>query len=385
MKDKILLFQSPLADFCIAPWGSVIYLGNGRFDLDHKKAFNRQRRNLHAGGNMSRILRSPRWGVPVGQEFDYKHPDYFPVLRKYLEILHNPCQGTPKGQGARVVIEPFDGCSEKHWYDKANYEEARKLQRTFFAQTADLDFVDIGAGNEMNDQDDSLALFRDVIIPEFDKVGKIPFSYGATYSVKHGDKLIVAQKQEASKKWGDDTSFAIYKQVHGCWDKLSENFVQAVKYWARHPMCTFFSVDGCKNSKSPCDFYQDQVRPSPVEFMEMVKYVLDYINAGLIPTFLLETGQPKIAVEFISKVWDNDQCGALPIIAASELYKKVFGVYPFNWGKYPNDWVEPPSPGPDPTPEPPPPGPPVQIKPCSYFWKRHNYWHWLRCIFCGKH
>jgi len=36
-------------------------------------------------------------------------------------------------------------------------------------------------------------------------------------------------------------------------------------------------------------------------------------------------------------------------------------------------------------PEPPePPAPPV-VKPCSYFWKRHNYWHWLRCVLFKRH
>jgi len=383
MKDKILISPSPLADFCVAPWGSVLYLGNGRFALDHEKAFNRQRRMLNAGANMSRILRSPRWAVPAGQEFDYTHPDYFPVLRKYLKILHNPCQGTPTGQGARVVIEPFDGCSEKRWYNKAYYEEARQLLRAFFYQTADLDFVDIGAGNEMEDQDDSLPLFRDVIIPEFDKVGRVPFSYGATYSVRHGDGLIVAQKQVASKKWGDDTSFAIYKQVHGCRDQSSENLIQAVEWWARHRMCTFFSVDGVRDGASPCDFYDDQVRPSAAQFMGAVKHVLDYVSAGLKPKFTLSTGQPKFAFEFISKVWNNDACGALPIIAVSELYKAKFGEWPENWGKYPNDWIEPPTPPSPPPPE--PPTPPIVIKPCSYFLKRRNIWHWLRCVLFGKH
>jgi hypothetical protein len=97
----------------------------------------------------------------------------------------------------------------------------------------------------------------------------------------------------------------------------------------------------------------------------------------------MTTGQVKCAFEFISKVWNNDACGILPIIAVSELHKAVFGEYPFNWGKYPLDWVEPIPPIP---PEPPiPPTPPVQVKPCCYFWNRHNYWHWIRCLILGKH
>ena len=385
MKDQFLIFQSGLCDFSAAEWG-VLKFKDGIFDLDEPKAFNRQRRMLNAGGNMSRILRSSPWGVPDGQMFDYTHPQYFPILRRYLKILNNPCQTVPTGQGARVVIEPFDGCSEKWMY--TDHKKAGDLLRTFLANTADLDFVDIGSGNECEDNGYP-HLFRDVIIPAFDDFKKIPFSYGSTYNFRNSvesEKRIHDCKAAASKKWGDLTSFAIFKQVHGCCNKTSENLIQAVAWWAKHNMATFYSVDGCKRSKSPCDFYQDQVRPSREEFAEMVKYVLDYIKTMLHPKYKMTTGQVKCAFEFISKVWNNDQCGTLPIMAVSDLHKAVFGVYPFNWGKYPNDWVEPPPPGPEPEPEPPiPPTPPVQIKPCCYFWNRHNYWHWLRCILFGNH
>ena len=383
MKDKIIILQSPLADYSASHWGVIKFI-DGDPVLDKVKAFNRSRRFLNVGANCFRILRHADWDVQPGQGLDWKDPRYFPILREYLKILHNPCQGTPTGQGARVVIEPFDGCSEKWMYNKGYYyEEARQLLRAFFFQTADLDFVDIGAGNEMNKPEkESTALFRDVIIPEFDKVGKIPFSYGPSYSFKDGPDLIVGHKQEASKKWGDATSFAIYKQVHGIKDKNTDSLKQSVEWWVNHPMSTFWSVDGVKDGANPCDFYQDQVRPSVAQWLSAVKYVLDYCRRG----FTLKTGQPKFAFEFISKVWNDDMCGTFPIIAVSKLYKAKFGVYPFNWGKYPNDWVEPPPPGPEPEPEPPiPPTPPVQIKPCCYFWNRRNYLHWLRCVLFGKH
>ena len=386
MKDRILILQSGLADYSASPWG-VLRVVNGIVVLDKAKAYNRARRALNAGTNYFRILRHADWAVLPGQEFDLEDPGYFPTLRDYLAILHQPCQGTPTGQGARIVLELFDNCSEKWMYDPANYPKARNLCQIFFAQLADLDFVDFGAGNELN-RSESTALFRDVIIPEFDKVGKLPFSYGPSYSFKDGPELIVDHKQEASKKWGDDISFAIYKQVHGVRDSNSESLIQAVVWWARHRMCTFFSVDGVKNGASLCDFYQDQVRPSPAQWLSAVKYVLDYVSAGLKPKFTLSTGQPKFAFEFISKVWNNDACGALPIIAVSELYKAKFGEWPENYGKYPDDWVEPPPPEPPEPPEPePPPPPPEPEKSCYEKFIAHRpvrkwrLWDFLKCIF----
>jgi len=377
MKDKILIFHSPLCDFSTSPWG-VLKVVDGQVKLDSVKAFNRARRMLDSGVNMFRILRHAGWSVV--KEFDWKDTDYFPVLREYLITLHNPCQGASVGQGARVVIELFDNCSEQWMYDKANYDEARSLIRAFFAQLADLDFVDFGAGNEMN-KDASTALFRDVIIPEFDKVEKFPFSYGPSYSFNKGPDLIVDHKQEASKKWGDAASFAIFKQVHGIKDKDTDSLIQSVEWWVNHPMATFWSVDGVKDGASSCDFYQDQVRPSPAQWASAVKYALDYAKK-----FTLPTGQPKFAFEFISKVWNNDVCSATATEAVSQVYKTKFEQWPYNWGKYPNDWVEPDPPEPPIPPIPPePPTPPVIVKPCAYFWKRHNYLHWLRCVLFGKH
>ena len=351
--------------------------------LDKVKAFNRARLALNSGANFFRILRHAPWAVE--KEFDWEDQDYFPTLREYLAILHNPCQGLSAGQGARVVIELFDNCSEKWMYDPANYEKARTLCRTFFAQLADLDYVDFGAGNELN-KSESTALFKNVIIPEFDKVGKFPFSYGPSYSFKDGPDLIVDHKQEASKKWGDDASFAIYKQVHGIKDKNTDSLKQSVEWWVNHPMSTFWSVDGVKDGANPCDFYQDQVRPSVAQWLSAVKYVLDYCHRG----FTLKTGQPKFAFEFISKVWNDDMCGTFPIIAVSELYKTVFGVYPFNWGKYENDWVEPPIPPEPEPPEPEPPAPPPEPEKSCYdkFIAGRPFWKWqigafLKCLFHG--
>src|SRR3972149_7684440 len=364
MKDKILLLQSPLADFSTSPWG-VLKVVDGIVILDKVKAFNRSRRFLNAGANCFRVLRHAPWAIE--KEFDWEDPEYFPILKEYLATLHNPCQEPSAGQGARIVVELFDNCSEKWMYEPGNYDKARRLCRAFFAQLGDLDYVDFGSGNELN-KDESTALFKNVIIPEFDKVGKIPFSYGPSYSFNAGPDLIVDHKQEASKKWGDDTSFAIYKQVHGIRDENSENRFQAVEWWARHRMCTFFSVDGIRNGASLCAFYQDKVRPASFQFMGAVKYVLNYVSAGLHPKFTLSTGQPKFAFEFISKVWNNDACGALPIMAVSELYKAKFGIWPENYGKYPDDWVEliPPAP-----PEPPPPGPPPPPDP-----EKQPWWNW---------
>lgn len=378
MKDKVLIFPSPLADFCTAPWG-VLKVVENKVVLDYVKAFNRQRRMLDAGGNMSRMLRSPKWAVV--KEFDWKDPLYFPTLREYLKILHQPVQGVARGQGARVVIEVIDGCSEKWHYDKANRDEVELIYRTFFTKLQDLDFVDFGTGNEWN-KDDSTDVFREVVIPVFDEFKKVPFSYGPSYDYKDGPDLIVEHKQAASKRWGDATSFIIYKQVHGCKDYTSPNVRTATDYWAKHPMTTFFSVDGVKDGASPCDFYESQVRPSPVQYASILKYVLDYISAGRNPKYLLKTGQPKIAVEFISKVWNNDGCSALATKAVSEVYHNHFGSWPYNFGKYPNDWVQPTEPQP---PIPQPPTPPVQEKPCSYFWNRHNYFAWFKCVFLGKH
>lgn len=389
MRDRFLILYSPMADFSTAPWG-VLEVVDGKVVLDEAKAFNRARLALDSGANMFRILRRGVWSIQV--PFDCEDVDYWNLFRRYLSILHMPVQGTWYLDGADVLVEIFDGCSESWMYDPANYGKARQLIQAMFSHLGDLPYIKFGMGNEMQ-KAESVEFAEKVVYPEFKLAGRIPFSYGATYSTK--DDLVEKQKAKASLAWnppgapdyeiGDAVAESIYKQVHGVRDKDSIHLTDTVSYWVNHPLCTIWSVDGVFDGASDCDYYEDEngkrkTRPSVAQWKSAVKYVLDYAKR-----FALSAGQVKFGFEYLPKAINADECSAKGVLAISEEYKAKWRVWPENFGKYPNDWTEPIPPEP-PEPEPPiPPTPEPIEKPCCYYWNRHNYWHWLRCVLFGKH
>ena len=386
-KDKILIGYAPMADFSTAPWG-VLRVVDGKVTIDVTKAFNRSRLALNSGANMFRTLRRGIWSTQV--PFDWEDAGYWDTLREYLTILHMPIQGTWYLDGADVLVEIFDGCSEEknaaglQWqYDKANYGKARQLIQAMFSHLGDLPWIKFGVGNEMQ-KAESVEFVTNVVYPEFKLAGRVPFSYGATYSTK--DDYVEKQKARASLVWGDNIAYAIYKQVHGVMDKDSINLVDTVAYWANHPLCTIWSVDGVFNGASDCDYYEDEngkqkTRPSPAQWRTAVKYVLDYAKK-----FTLSNGQVKYGFEYLPKAINADTCSAKGVAAISEEYHAKWGTWPENWGKYPDDWIEPPIP---PEPEPPePPAPPPEPEKSCYdkFIAGRPFWKWqigkyIRCLF----
>lgn len=374
MSDKVLISYAPMADFSTAPWG-VLQVIDGKVTLNKPKAFNRARRMLNAGANMFRVLRRGVWSTEV--PFDWEDAGYFDRLREYVGILHQPYQNGGTGSGAIVQVEVFDGCSETWMYDQANYEKARRLMRAMFANLGDLPYVRFGVGNEMN-QAESVAFVREVAYPEFKAAGLKPISLGAMYS--RNEDVLEKQKAEASLAWDDETSFAIYRPVHGVRDKGSVFLTDTIDYWVinGNPLAVFWSADGVFDGANECDYYGNQRRPSPAEFKSAVKYALD-----LAPSFYLADKQVKYGFEYLPKAVNKDDCSARGVAAISDAYFDKWKKRPENWEKYPEDWKEPEPPTP---PDPPTPPSPPRCK-CAYWLtepKRPDVWRWIKCIFGGK-
>ena len=400
MKDKIFIGFAPMSAFSTAEWG-VLFLNDGKMNLNVAKAFNQARKVLNAGANYQRLLRRGVWALPPGGEFDWDSPGYFDLFREYLGILHQPLQGPGVGKGADVLIELFDLYDDpaKKLYEKINWNLARAMMQRMFSELGHLPYVKFGVGNELNR--DLREFISTVVFDEFKKAGRMPFSYGATYSSK--DDWLEKEKAAAAVAWkgglpdftlGDAVAEHIYRQVHGVKDQLSPNLIEAAGYWVTHPLCMIFGVDGVFDGASDCDWAisstgKIQRRPSPIQWGKAVAYVLNYKKAnGEYPAYALTKGpyqgQVKFGFEYLPKAINKDECSAKGVAAISEEYHTKWGTWPENWGKYPDDWLPPPIP---PEPEPPEPGPPppIVIKPGSYFLKRLNILGWLRCIFLGKH
>ena len=98
--------------------------------------------------------------------------------------------------------------------------------------------------------------------------------------------------------------------------------------------------------------------------MRAMDYWMDRVKSFYIPG-----GHRKFGFEYLPKARNNDDCAAKGVAAISDAYFNQFGFWPENYGRYPNDWIEPPGPI-DPNPNPIPPTPP-----CT-FWghlKRLNF------------
>ena len=378
MSDKILIGFAPLAGFSLAKWG-VLWRINGKIDLNRIKAFNQARALLNAGCNLQRVLRRGIWGISKSDEFDWESPGYWLLFREWLMILHQPYQNSGPGKGADVLVEIFDGCSESWMY--SDHVRAKRLILALFSNVGDLPWVKFGVGNELNAKP-SVDFVGDVVYPVFKDAGRVPFSFGGTYSRKHD--WLELQKKKAGALWGDEPVKYIYRQVHGIKDEHSENLLDAMIYYLekRHGLCCILGCDGVKDGASECDDDGDgeKRRPSIVQIRASTRYILE----GTID-FDLPGGHRKLGLEYVPTGINADSCFAEAVRAFSMEYKAKFGTWPENYGKYADDWIEPTPPTP---PEPPPPGPPTPPEPeksCSYFLKRLNILHWLRCILFGKH
>lgn len=379
--DNILIGFAPLAGFSASRWGVLKYAA-GKHDLDRPRAFNQARAVLDVGINYERVLRRGIWGLPVGVPvFDWEDPGYWPLFREWLTILHQPVQGIPRGPGADVLVEIFDGCSESWMY--SDYAKAKRLILAMFANLGDLSWIKFGVGNELN-KPDSVEFVKNAVYPVFKSAGLVPFSFGATYSRNHD--LLELQKKAAGALWGDDPVKRIYRQVHGVRDEKSENLLDAMYYYLEHQrgLCCILGCDGVKDGASDCDDDGDggKVRPSVTQLRALTKYILTRTI-----DFFLPGGHRKVGIEYTPSGIYNNPCHSRAIAAVSTEYEIFFGAWPANYGKYTEDWIEPEPPEPPTPPLPPtPPTPPTPpIKPCSYFLKRLNILGWLRCVLFGKH
>jgi len=382
MTDLVRICHAPKADFSTAPWG-VLKVVDGEVELDVAKAFNRARRMYQAGANTTNILRRGVWETTV--PFDYTHPRYWILLRRYLAILRQPYQYEGfHGRGATVELEIFDGSSDKNWmYD--DWPEAERLIRLMIQNTVDLPYVKLRLGNELNQP--AVIPFAKKAYPVFKEYGLIPDNYGATYSPN--ENILEALKGYADNLWQMETTKGIFRDVHGVRDATSSNLIDVYNFWfkKRHPIRIGIEMDGVFDGHSLCDRTVTaagrlQVRPSNEEWASAVRFTLDNAKNLFVPK-PIDT-KVRFSFSILPKAPNKDGCTATNIQATSLEYERKFGVLPENYGQYPNDWIEyPPLPEPLPPPPVPPPAPPE--KPCSYFWETHNYTHWLRCILFGKH
>jgi len=351
MTDKIYIIKG-LIDFLTAPAG-VLNVIDGKVVLNKQKAFNRSRIMRNAGSNMERILRRGlvSWGAE--RTFDFEDEGYWPVMREYVQILHQPYQGESPPPGADVWFEIFDGCSEDWMYQ--DYAKARRLIREAFDNLGHLPYVKFGVGNECNLKDPKKkktdpdtynnlrAWVRECVFPEFKQAGKKPFAYGAMYKRQNPPGKPGAlewQKYEAEKIWNEKTALAIYRPVHHVRDEMSGDLTDTVDFWVRHPICTIWSDDGVFDGDSIDDFAiyngKTQRRPSPEQIKKAMKYWMDYTKK-----FDLADGQIKFGFEHCGKAVNNDLVVAKNIVAISKAYFDQFGKWPENFGKYLDDWIVP--------------------------------------------
>ena len=174
MADKMLIVAGG-TPFDTRPFGGLKYDGS-TFSLNKPKIFNNARKLNNAGGNYRRVWRCgyPSWDG-MGKILDWKDPQYFPLMREYLSIIHQPIQGAGATQlppGARIWFELFDGFADEAYL--SNPSEARKMIQAMFANLGDIPYLDFSTGNELNSKD-WCDFVEFVIFPEFLEVeaGKV--------------------------------------------------------------------------------------------------------------------------------------------------------------------------------------------------------------------
>lgn len=338
--DKMIISATGCG-FDTRPFGGLLY-DEGKFYLDTAKIFNNSRKLCNAGSNYERVWRCgyASWDG-IGKLLDWQDPDYFPLMRQYLAIRHQPFQGDNPPPGRRIWFEMFNGNEDKDLL--ADPIKARIMMQSLFALLGDLNYVDFSIGNEMESKE-WCDFARNVILLEFDKANRKPFAYGASYcTVGMPSGPMERQKDAADDHWGELTALTIWRPVHGVCDSNSDNLLVAKKNWLKthsvQQIRTILSMDGVWKGLSPDDFIiyngKEQRRPSHAQIQDAINCWLtgaDNLN--------FKGGGPAFGFEYLPKA-QVDDISAASVSAISDMYLKHFGSEPENRGKYPLDWVEP--------------------------------------------
>lgn len=373
--DKIIIANCGDIPFDTRLAGAL-YVENGVVKFDKVKTFNAQRRLMNAGLNTTYVNRFAltTWTPPAVVDFDWESPAYFTLLREYVETIHNPTQSKTSLPGADIVIDLFLGCVETwQYYD---WSKSINLINAFFTALGDLPYVHFAIGRECNSMD-SVAWVRDCVAPTFKAVGRIPFSYGASYCQPGGGGPMEMQKGAAVEKvWDERTALKLYRPIHNVKDETSFRLLDAMDNWTRtlHDICVIISIDGIKDGESPDDFIiladgRIERRPSVEQIKRALRYFLN--NS---PWKFMPDGQVKYGFETMTKAM-TVETAVKQLQAVAEVYLEIFGVVPENYGKYVSDWVEPLPPVPEPEPIPTPLPKPV-MPPFNWTgWWNNNKWY----------
>lgn len=359
MKDKILIANCGDIPFDTRPAGAL-YVENGVVKFDHDKTFNAVRRIYNKGVNLIIVERFAltSWTPPAAIEFDWEDPTYFTLLRQYVETIHNPTQSKTSLPGVPVVISFFIGACEYWMYLPQNWEKARTLIRTMFATFKDLPYVRFCPGREMNtklfpdntyiNQGMIQAFMDQVVYPEFEAAGQTLFAYGACYTTTNppwmGD--LEQQKGLYDGLAGEPAALSVWRKVHNVTDENSTSLIETIDFWFRNmnpnlpaQIRAIFSVDGSWGGTSEIDFItlpngQIQRRPSGDQMKSAIRYIIKNSSCVTLPD-----GSPKIGFEYMSKAMTLDVVEA-QLESIHEVLQEL-GISQENYGKYPNDWVEP--------------------------------------------
>jgi len=387
MRDRVRIIYGALGAFSTARWG-FLRVKDGKVVIDIPRLFNMAAAMLNAGANCFRIFLRNTWGVEV--EYDWRTPGYWQTLREFLAILHQPYQNDGTGEGTEILVELFDNCNPDDkalMNDPARYEEGRQRIRDAFANLGDLDYVKFRAGNEAP-KGNSLAFFKEVILPVFNDAGRVPYSYSQCYETwtPAWDGPVERQKRAAETVWDELTALAIFRVLHSIKDSTTADLQEIVGYWVHdgNNILVEISDDGVMDGTNPCDKTLSptgamQARPSEAEFESAIDYLLS--NA---PT-LMYNGKSKYGIEHCGKKPDDDDNECIPrmIAAIARCYQRRTGEQPFNKGRYPDRWIKPEPPTP-PEPPAPPPAPDCKCRHWLTESKRPDIWRWIKCLFGGK-
>lgn len=366
MPDKLIIANCGDIPFDTRPAGAL-YVENGQVKFDHDKTFNAARRILNKGGNLIIVERFARtdWTPPAAVEFDWQSPGYFELLWEYVKTIHNPVQGETTLPGVPVVLDIFLGCVETWQYDPANYPLARLLIQNMFVAFKDLPYVRFSPGREVNamngiDQGTIQAFMNQVVYSEFEAAGQPLFAYGACYKTTNPPYMgdLEQQKGLYDRLAGEPAALSVWRKVHNVTDENSASLIETINFWFRNmnpnlpaQIKAIFSVDGSWGGTSDIDFItlangQIQRRPSGDQMKSAIRYIIKNSSCITQPD-----GSRKIGFEYMSKAMTIEVVEA-QLQAIAEVYFELFGVWPENYGKYPNDWAAPLPPAPEPIPTP---------------------------------
>lgn len=158
------------------------------------------------------------------------------------------------------------------------------------------------------------------------------------------------------------------------WAMKEAEWIQSKKAAGRYNIRVFVSTDGTGDGNSKCDIHprkkaKYRIRPS---FAQWEKWLVDVFENYYVVT---DDGLPAIYAEQFIKVQDIN-CQVPFFKRYSELYRKYFGEYPYNYGKFQELQPEPePQPGPS----------PVKEYSCFYYLSgsvlKWDFKRFLMCVF----